>query len=240
MYKDHIKKKDVPRLMLCGLFGVAINQLLFFEGLNDTTPINAAIIMTSNPVLVLIMAAILLGETISRRKVIGIMLGISGAVTLILMKGNVTVSGSTAYGDLLIFINAASYAAYLVVVKPLMVKYKPLTVIKWVFLFGFMIVIPFGWEQFTEINWIEMPRTIFYETLFVIIGTTFIAYLFNVYGLSRVSPSTASSYIYFQPLLAGIFAISLGKDELHIYQIICAALILSGVYMVSRRQKVSV
>lgn len=238
-YREKILKKDFPRLLLCGLFGVAINQLLFFEGLNNTTPINAAIIMTSNPVLVLVMASMMLKERISKRKVGGIALGLSGAILLIIFKGDFQFGSNTIYGDFLIFINASSYAAYLVLVKPLMMKYKPLTVIKWVFLFGYLVVIPFGWNQFTEIQWVEMPTKIIYETLFVIIGTTFLAYLFNVFALRQVSPSTASTYIYLQPVLAGAFAIWMGVDQLDFIKVFSAAIIITGVYLVSNAQKVT-
>ena len=237
-FKEKIERKDVGRLMLCGLFGVAINQLLFFKGLNATTPINAAIIMTSNPVLVLIMAAVILNERIRKTKLFGIALGLSGALVLLLFKQDFQFGSSTVFGDVLILVNAASYGLYLVLVKPLMKKYKPLTVIKWVFLFGYIVVFPFGWNEFTAINWIEMPASIVYETLFVIIGTTFFAYLLNIFALKQVSPSTASTYIYLQPVLAGAFAIAMGKDSLDVIKLFSAGIIFVGVYLVSKNQKV--
>ena len=150
---ERIKRNDFLRLALCGVFGVASNQLMFFYGLNLTTPINAAIIMTCNPILVLIISAAFIGERITPQKVGGIFLGICGAAGLILYKNQLSISSEGFIGDLFIFLNATSYAIYLVLVKPLMTRYKPITVIKWVFLFGFLIVIPFGFEEFSEINW---------------------------------------------------------------------------------------
>jgi drug/metabolite transporter (DMT)-like permease len=237
-FKEKIAKADFPRLALCGLFGVAINQLLFFKGLNITTPINASIIMTANPVLVLLFAAFLIKERITVYKVAGVALGLTGAVMLLLFNHDLSLGSVTAFGDLLIFVNATSYAIYLVLVKPLMLKYKPLTVIKWVFLFGFLVVFPFGWSEFSAINWSQMPTSILWETTFVVVGTTFLAYLFNIFALKTVSPSTASTYIYLQPLLAGAFAVWLGKDQVDEVKVLAALFIFSGVYLVSKRQKV--
>lgn len=233
-YKEKIDKKDIPRLILCGIFGVAVNQLLFFKGLDITYPINASIIMTTNPVLVLIMSALIARERLSLLKVFGIILGITGALSLITFNKEFHLGENTWIGDLLVLINATSYGLYLVLVKKLMHKYKPLTVVKWVFLFGYIVVFPVGWSEFREIQWSEMPVTIILETLYVIVGTTFLAYLFNIYALKVLTPTIASSYIYLQPLLAGIFAVWLGADEITWVKVVAAGLIFSGVYLVSK------
>jgi len=234
---EKVERKDFIRLMACGLFGVAANQLMFFYGLNLTTPINAAIIMTSNPILVLIMAAIIIKERITIRKVGGIALGLTGALGLILYNKELNMSPDKALGDLFIFLNASSYAIYLVLVKPLMKKYHPITVIKFVFLFGFIVVIPFGWNEFIAINWESFTVSVWLAFGFVIVGTTFLAYLFNVFGLRELNPTTVSTYIYSQPLIATIVALLMDKDQLSLVKIISAILIFLGVYLVSSRGK---
>jgi drug/metabolite transporter (DMT)-like permease len=231
---EKVEKKDFLLLAICGLFGVAANQLMFFYGLNITTPINAGIIMTSNPILVLIASAIILKNKITAIKIGGIFLGISGALLLLLFKTDFSFGSETITGDIFIFLNAMSYGIYLVIAVPLMKKYKPLTVIKWVFTFGFIFVLPFGIQQFTEIDWSTFTTDIWLKFGFVIIGTTFLAYLFNIYGLKKLSPSIVSTYIYLQPLLATSFAIWIGKDSLDWIKIVAALLIFSGVYLVSR------
>lgn len=178
MKGEKIAKSDWWRIALCGVFGVASNQLMFFYGLNLTTPINAAIIMTCNPILVLIISAIIIKEKVTFKKIVGICLGVSGALGLILYKNALEIGGESWLGDLFIFFNALSYAIYLVLVKPLMKKYKAVSVIKYVFLFGFLIVIPFGWEQFNQISWNTFSTPIWLAFAFVIICTTFLAYLF--------------------------------------------------------------
>lgn len=230
---EKVLSKDLRRLFLCGLFGVAGNQLMFFYGLNLTTPINAAIIMTCNPILVLIISAAIIGERITAKKVGGIFLGLAGAAGLILNNNQLSINSENFLGDLFIFLNACSYAIYLVLVKPLMNTYRPITVIKWVFLFGFLFVIPFGYTEFTYIEWNSFDTSIWLAFLFVVICTTFLAYLFNIFGLKSLNPSVVSTYIYSQPLIASIVALTLQKDELNFIKIVSSILIFTGVYLVS-------
>lgn len=231
---EKIEKKDMLLMSICGFFGVFANQLMFFYGLNLTTPINAGIIMTSNPILVIIASAIILKNRITVLKLSGIALGIAGALLLLLIKKDFSFGSETLLGDTFIFLNALSYGIYLVLAVPLMKKYKPLTVIKWVFTFGAIFVIPFGFHQFTEIEWNDFPTDIWMKFGFVVIATTFFAYLLNIYGLKNLSPSVVSTYIYLQPLLAALVAIWGGKDSLDWIKIAAAILIFSGVYLVSK------
>jgi drug/metabolite transporter (DMT)-like permease len=236
-FKEKIEKKDFGRLAICGFFGVAANQLMFFYGLNLTNPINAGIIMTANPIMVLLASAFILNTRITYLKIIGLVLGISGALMILLFKKGFSFGSETWVGDLFIFLNATSYAIYLVLVKPLMHKYSPITVIKWVFTFGFLYVIPFGFNQFTEINWTSFTADIWLKFAFVIVATTFLAYLFNIYGLKRLNPSIVSTYIYLQPLIAALFAIWVGKDSFTWIKLTAAVLIFTGVYLVSKPAK---
>jgi drug/metabolite transporter (DMT)-like permease len=190
--------------------------------------------MTSNPILVLIASAIILKNKITITKLGGILLGITGALLLLLFKADFSFGSDTLLGDLFIFLNALSYGVYLVIAVPLMKKYKPLTVIKWVFTFGAVFVIPFGYNEFLSIEWSSFTSTIWLKFAFVIIGTTFLAYLFNIYGLKKLNAATVSTYIYLQPLLAAAFAIWAGKDSLDWIKILAAVLIFSGVYLVSK------
>ena len=230
-----IELKDILRFAICGLFGVAINQLFFFEGLNLTTPINAAIVMTTNPILVMLLSFIIVKEAISFRKILGITLGFVGASTLILSDGAIDLSSNNSTGNLFVFINATSYGLYLVIVKPLLNKYHPLTVLFYVFVFGLLFVLPFGYDDLTIVKWRTIPVNIYLEIIFVVVCTTFIAYLLNSSALKTLTASTVSIYIYLQPILASLFAIFLGADFLDEKKIIASVLIFSGVYLVSIR-----
>ena len=231
--KERVKKKDFFRLMLCGLFGVAINQLFFFEGLNLTTPINAAIIMTISPVLVIITSAIIIKEKITVRKIIGIFLGLIGACILILNSGDISFENDFFTGNILVLINATSYAIYLVLVKTLMKRYNPITVMFYVFIFGLIFVIPFGIDEIQEIDLTTFNEEIYLKIGFVVICTTFIAYMFNAFALKSLNPSVVSVYIYLQPLLASLIAIASNSDSLNLVKILSAIFIFSAVFLVS-------
>ena len=242
---EKVEKKDIFRLAICGVFGVAINQLLFFEGLNLTTPINAAIVMTINPILVILLSFLIIKEAITYRKSLGILLALAGASMLILKGGGIDFSSNHQTGNLFVFINALSYALYLVLVKPMMEKYHPITVMFYVFGFGLLYVLPFGFTNLADVNWTIIPNTIYLEIAFVVICTGVFAYLFNSIALKQLSPTTVSIYIYLQPILATLFAIFWGVDSLDNQKIIATILIFFGVYLVSvgslkaRKQKLS-
>lgn len=231
--KENIERKDKWTLVWCALFGVAINQMLFFKGLSLTYPINGALIMTTNPILVLLMAALLLKEKIGWNKVVGIILGITGAATLILFGKKFSIHDDSVLGDFYIFVNSLSFAIFMIMVKPLMMKYHPLTVTKWVFFFGSFMVLPFGYSDFMQIQWTEFTPKLWACFLFVIIAVTFFAYIMNIYALRELSPSVVSSYIYFQPLFATAISLIIFEGKPNILQLIAAVLIFTGVYLVS-------
>ena len=231
--KEKIEYRHLPLLLVCGLTGVTINQLLFFEGLNLTSPINAALIMTTNPILVLMVAAIIIKEKITYLKITGIITGISGAILLILFKNNFDFSSGSFRGDLFIFLNAMSYGIYLVIVKPLMRIYNPVTVMVWVFMLGGIFVIPFGFEELKSVDWQAFSSYIWWAVVYVVVATTFLAYLLNTVALKSLSPSIVSIYIYLQPLFATLIALITGKDSFSIIHLISAVLIFSGVFIVS-------
>ncbi len=208
--KEKVERKDLLLLAVCGIFGVAVNQLFFFNGLNLSSSINSGIIMTINPILVVILSFFILKERLTWQKSIGILIGATGAILLTLTAG--TGSGDSMLGDLFLFINAASYAIYLVIVKPLMKKYKPFTIITFVFSFGLLYVLlyPPTLMDFFATDFSSIPFDAILKIIYIIIGVTFLTYLLTVYALKFLSPSVSSSYIYLQPVLVMIFAFGFG------------------------------
>ncbi len=233
------EKNHYVKFMLLAVFGVACNQLCFIFGLNLTKPINSAIIMTSNPIVVTIFTLIILKERLTILKVSGIVLGISGALTLMLLSGKSFGFGNeTAMGDLLTLINSCSWAVFVVMAKPYMHRYQTVTVMKWIFIFGLFFVTPFGFEDLKHTNFSAFTGQAWFALFFVVVAVTFFAYLLNTYALKALSPSTVSAYIYTQPFLATLFALLFGKDELTLYKIIAGSLIIIGVYLAGKKQKV--
>ncbi|MFT3794393.1 DMT family transporter [Flavobacterium sp.] len=234
--KEKIDRADFPRIIAAALFGVALNMLTFFKGLSLTSPISAAVIMVTTPIIVLVLSAIIIKEKMRKRKVFGIVLGLVGTAFLILYGKSVGSATNAGLGNLLVFVNAVSYGFYLILVKKLMEKYNAFTFVKWIYTFGFLMVLPFGWNEFHAIDWALMPTDIYLKAAFVVVISTFLTYLLNLISMKELSPSTVAVFIYLQPLFATIFAIGLGKDELSWVKIISAALIFIGVYLVTQKQ----
>ena len=228
-------KRDYLHFIVLAVFGVAINQMMFFKGLSLTTPISASVIMTSSPISVLIVSYFLLKERITMNKLVGIALGTTGAVLLIGIDG-FELANDTFIGNLLILVNAVSFSIYLVLVKPMMFRYKAITVIKWVFFFGMFMVIPFGYGEFMMVDWQLLPKDAWFSLSYIIIGTTFLAYLLNTWALQFVSPAVVGYYIYLQPVFSTLIAISFRGDKLTLTETMYSLLIFIGVYLVSVRK----
>lgn len=232
-----IERKDIPRFILCAITGVAINQLLFIKGLTLTSPVHAALLILVTPVFILLIAFAARTEKISPLKITGLLFAIAGSVILISAKESMAIAPNMLLGDIFIILNAISYAFYYILVKPLMQKYSPLHVIRWVFTIGVILILPFCWSQFSIIDWNKFELTHFAALFFVVIGGTFFAYLFTVYGLKHLSASAAGSYIYLQPLFAAVISMLFFKEALSLYKIISAILIFGGVYLVNKKKE---
>ena len=230
-----IDTKDFPQLIKAAFFGVALNMLTFFKGLQYTTPINGSVIMITVPIIVLILSTILLNEKINKTKVFGISLGLFGALILSLYGQRNESGNNILLGNFLIFINAASYSYYLILIKKLTNKYHPFDFIKWLFLFGSLMVLPFGFYELTLVDWISLPAYIWFSIVFVIVFATFGTYILNPLALTNLKATTVSTFLYLQPIFAGIFAILMGSDKLDSIKISAALLIFIGVYLVSKK-----
>lgn len=229
-----IHKKDIGRFFLCALSGIAINQLLFIKGLSLTYSIHASLLMLTTPILITFIAAWFLQEKLNGFKILGLALGIAGAIILITARENSGNARQVLYGDLLIIVNAISYTIYFILVKPLMKEYKPITVIRMIFTMGFFMILPFCWNEFTEVPWKLYDATSFSLLASIVFGGTFLAYIFNVYGIKILGASVAGTYIYSQPVFAAIIAVLFLKEELSMYKIIAAIFIFAGVYLANK------
>ncbi len=237
--QEKIDKKDWLRLVGCAFFGMVLNMNMFFKGLQLSTPINSSVVITLTPVLLLLLSAFFLKEKVTWMKSIGIGIGLMGALLLILFGAKTQANApNIPLGNTLFIVNATSYAIYLIMVKPLVAKYSSITLMKFLFLFAVFMNLPIGLSEFNEVAWTSLNFGHIWKMAFVVIGTTFLTYLFNVYALKQLSPSTIGAFIYLQPLLATLFAIIMGADSLNPLRIVAAALIFLGVFL-STRKKIS-
>ena len=238
--KEKLERRDWGRLFVCAFFGMGINMLSFFKGLDLSTPINSAVLITITPILVVVLSALFIKEKITVQRGIGVFLGLIGALALILFGAEIRQDATNIpLGNLLFIVNATSYGLYLILVKKLLEKYHPFTLMKWMFGIGLIITLPITYSEFTEIQWGQLPVEAIGAIAFVIVGTTFLTYLFNVFALTQLKASTVGVFMYLQPLIGIIFAIAAGKDNLTLIKLLAIVLVLIGVYLVSKQVRPS-
>jgi drug/metabolite transporter (DMT)-like permease len=233
-----VAKEDYKKILLASFFGITLNMLSFFKGLSLTTPISASVMMVTSPIMVLIFSSILIKKPIEKQKILGIFIGLIGAVLLITYgSSNNENATNSNLGNFLVFVNAASYGLYLVLAKNLIAKYHPIVFVKWLYLFGLIFVIPFSYNELTEVVWQEIPTKMYLNIGFVVIFTTCVTYLFNLYGLTKLRPTTVSVFIYLQPVIATIYALIVGSDSLSLVKISATIIIFFGVFLVTKQVK---
>ncbi|QJX47757.1 DMT family transporter [Hymenobacter taeanensis] len=233
-------RADNLRAIACGLLGIGLNQLLFFSGLNLTSPINASLIQTVAPIVTVLASVVLLGEKLTLPRLLGIGLAGVGAALIILGRGHGPAAApgqDTMLGNLFILLNATAFGVYLVIVMPLMRKYHPFTVLARIFLVGAVLAVPAGWQQVQQPDYASFPLGIWAAIVYMVVCLTIMAYLLNNWALKYASPSLLGAYIYLQPALAVLIAVSLGKDTLTTAKALQALLIFGGVFLVSRKPK---
>ncbi len=225
------------RFFLIGsLVGVVFNQGLFITGLNMTSPIDASIIITCGPLFAMIFAAFLLKEPITLLKVAGVLVGASGAILLVYNGHHAsTTHASNLVGNLMVFGSSVIYAFYLVFTKPLTLRYSPITMMKWMFLYASIFVSPFYYRQVLSAPvYIHPEMTALLQMLYTLCFATFLAYLLIPMAQQRIRPTTISMYNNFQPLVASIVAVAVGMDHFSVVKGLSALLIFAGVYLVTR------
>lgn len=236
--QERIEKKDYGRIFWGTTFGMFINMVFFIKGLSLSTPINSSVIITIMPIIVMMLSAIFLLEKITPSKIFGLLFGFSGALTLVLYGGNfIKNAPNIPLGNAFMLVNAFSFGAYLVIVKPITKKYHVVTLMKWMFLIGILFNLPVGWQELQAVEWGALPWYALWRIGFVLLGTTFLAYLLNMYALREVPPTTIGIFTYIQPIIAIIYASITGNDQMDVLKTVATLLVFTGVYLVTRKPK---
>lgn len=236
--KEKIQSEDYLRLFFGALLGMCINMLMFFKGLSLSTPINSGVIITITPIMVLLLSYFFLRESIGWRKTVGILFGFAGALGLTLFGAKTQQNApNIPLGNTLFLINSTSYAAYLIVIKPLTQKYHTITLMKWMFLLGLLLSAPVTFSEFSAVQWTSLPFDVIWRMGFVVVGTSFLTYLFNVYALKSLPATTVGAFIYLQPLITIVFAVITGNDFLDMNKVLATVLIFTGVYLVTQKAR---
>ena len=230
---------DVARLALYGLLGVAINQLLFIEGLSRTTAINAQVIGTTIPAFTLGIGAVMGIDRFTRVRALGIALAAAGAIFLI-GPDRIQFTPDTTIGNAMIATNALAYSFYLVLSKPMLKRYDSLTVMAWVFAFGALFVAPFGATSLARSGSLAtMPASAWIGIAFIVLVPTVGSYALNAWALKRSAPSVVATYVYLQPVLTGLLAVLMHGEPIDPRAIPSAVLIFAGVGLSTRSAPVA-
>jgi drug/metabolite transporter (DMT)-like permease len=234
---EKVALKDKAYLALAALFGIALSQILFFAGLHFTTPLETATIHLSNPIMVLLLSMVFLHAKLDKIQVVGVTLGAIGALILVLYQKDFQWTGASIIGNAMILGNTFAYATFLVMMKPILKKYSPLTTSFWLYLSGTILIIPLSIKSVLNIETLQTISLHALSILYLIVLVTFLAYFLSIYSLHSLSPTVVSYYIYLQPVLAFIIAIFLGEQLPELVKIAAAFIIVAGVYLVNKKKK---
>ena len=230
---ERVAPRDMVKLFGASLLAIVFNQGFIF-GVGLTSPGDASIITTSMPLWAMILAAFFLKEPITGKKVTGIALGATGALLLILGSNQGTTSGNNSiWGDLLVLLAQLSYALYIVLFKNFVTRYSLITIMKWMFTYAFICILPFSHDDLIVTNWNGLDLQAIGAICFIVVCGTFVSYMLIVVGQKRLRPTVAGMYNYIQPLVACIVSVYLGMDSFNFVKGIAIVLIFGGVYLVT-------
>lgn len=233
---EKIERQDYLRIIAATAFGMCLNMVFFIRGLSLSTPINSSVIITIMPIIVMLLSWLFLKEKITSLKFLGIVLGFGGALTLILYGSSFTKNApNIPLGNAMMLVNAFSYGAYLVIMKPITKKYQVITLMKWMFPMGVLMNLPFGTKELLAVEWQLLPWDAIWRIGFVLIFTTFLAYLLNMYALREVPPTTIGVLTYVQPIIAIVYATFTGNDQMDLIKSFATLLVFAGVYLVTKK-----
>ena len=238
MPKQHIDKADRWAFLRAAFFVMAINMLAFFKGLEYSTPINSTVIITTTPIMVFLFSVILLKENIRPKRAIGVLIGFLGALSLVLFSQQAPANApNISLGNFLFIANASTYGLYMIYVKPLSEKYNTIHLLKWLFLIGLLMTMPFTLPELLEVDFQQMPHSVWWRIGFVVLGTTFMTYLLMVYAIRHLRATSLSVFTYLQPIIGIVYAALVGADFMTPVKWIAMSLVLLGVFLVTKQEQ---
>lgn len=232
-----LPRRELLLLFGAGMFAIVCNQCNYIIGLSITSPLNASIMTTTMPIITMVFSALLLKEKVTVRKCIGLVLGCSGALAIILSSAGGAREGGVLLGDLMCIAAQTSYAFYLTRFKGVISRHSAITCQKWMMLFAALVVLPFALPSLLEVSWTELSTTTCLETAFVVVGGTFFSFLCCTTAQRILSPTIIAMYNYVQPIVACTLSVALGLGIFGWSHIAAIVLVFSGVYLVTHSKR---
>ena len=232
--REKVAPRDIVLLLFASVFGIQLNQMLFLWGLSLTSPIDTSIIATIVPVLTMVLATLFLREPITWLKAGGVLLGCVGALLLILVSRHGTGGTSSVAGDVLCVISAVSYATYLTAFRNVIVKYSPVTTMKWMFLFAAVAAVAIYYRPLAEVDYAALAPRTWAGIGYVVVCSTFLSYFMVPVGQRYLRPTVVSMYNYVQPLVAVLFTVAVGLDTFGFTKGVAALCVFAGVWLVTK------
>lgn len=233
--KNHVQPRHLLMLFFASLLSIVINQCSYTIGLSLTSPVNASIMTTTMPIITLILAAIVLREPITGKKVTGVIMGCTGAFVLIMASQSLKSGfGTDHLGTTLCFVAQCSFALYLTLFKHLIQRYSIVTCMKWMLTFAALVVTPFSATRMVELPWRSIGPRIWAETAFIVVFSTFVAYLLMMRGQKTLRPTVVAMYNYVQPIVATLVSVALGLATFGWWQAAAVVLVFGGVWLVTQ------
>lgn len=231
---EKVSRKDLFLLFLASIFAMNLNQLFFFGGLSMTTPIDASIVVTTMPIVTMILAALILKEPLTRLKTVGVLVGAAGALLLVFTHQDFNAGSGNFKGNMIVFLAVTAFSLYLTLFKDLISRYSPITVMKWMFLFASVTGLPVSYSALSTVNWASLTPHHWLMVGFVVFFATFFGYLLLPVGQKNIRPTTLSMYNYVQPIVASLVAVMAGMESFGYNQAMASVLVFSGVYIVTQ------
>ena len=231
--KEHVPLRDIVKFAFAGLFALVFNQCSYTIGLGMTSPSNSSIMTTSMPIFAMILSFLILKEPITWKKVLGVLMGCSGAVIIILTSAHAdNAKVGNIWGDLLCITAQLSFALYLSLFKNLLSRYSLFTINKWMFTWATLSIWPFTLGHVASIDFVHVPMSTWWESAYVIFFGTYLGYICMMIGQKTLRPTVISVYNYVQPLVSVSVSVMVGLAVFGFTQAVAAILIFSGVWLV--------
>lgn len=235
--RERVVPRDLALLAAASLLGIVFNQGLFVSGIAYTSPIDASVITTTTPIITMILAALILREPATGKKIVGVAIGLAGAVTLVLSSaqaGTRSAAAAPVLGDMMCLGAETSFALYLVVFRDLIRRYSPVTLMKYMFLFAAIVTLPFTYSHVAAVPYRSLQPEIWGDMFFIVFMATFVCYFLSAVGQHTLRPTLVSIYCYVQPVTATVLALLWGLDGFSPLKAAAVALVFAGVYLVTR------